>query len=268
MEGLTLSISVDLVFGGILLLLGRGSGKEILRKEAIAIVGLSWIVCAIFGALPYIFCEPRMRMADAFFESMSGFTATGATVINHLETFPNGILLWRCLTQWLGGMGILVLFVALLSYLGVGSKALFRHESSAKEGGGLQARIHDVALKLWQIYVGLSLVLFSGFVLLGMSVFDSICHTFTTISTGGFSPHGASIGYYNNPLIEIWTMIFMVLGGISFMLYAWLLRGKWDRWVKEEETKYFLGIIASVTLAIALHLANKHTMKVNHPLCF
>lgn len=253
-EGLTLSVSVNIVFGLILLMLGRGSGKEILRKEAIAIVGLSWIVCAVFGALPYVFCEPRMGLADAFFESMSGFTTTGASVIQDLETYPKGILLWRCLTQWLGGMGILVLFVALLSYLGVGSKALFRHESSAKEGGGLQARIHDVALKLWQIYVVLSLVLFGGFKLLGMSVFDALCHTFATISTGGFSPHGLSIGHYNNPLIEAWTMLFMVLGGISFMLYAWLLRGKWDRWRKEEETKYFLGIVATVTLAITLHL--------------
>ncbi|MDA7618271.1 MAG: TrkH family potassium uptake protein [Verrucomicrobiota bacterium] len=266
-EGLLLSVSVDLVAGCVLLLLGRGGGKEILRKEAIAIVGLSWIVCAFFGAIPYLVSEPRMQLADAFFESMSGFTTTGASIIPDLEQVPRGILLWRGLTQWLGGLGILVLFVALLSYLGVGSKALFRHESSAKESGGLQARIHDVALRMWQIYLALSLVLFGGFILLGMPFFDAVCHTFTTVSTGGFSPHNRSLGHYNDPLIECWAMLFMILGGVSFMLYAWLLRGKWGRWKKEEETKYFLGVLLVATALIAgYHVFGRENMTILHAL--
>ena len=253
-EGLAISVAINLGASMVLLYLGRGSGKEILRKEAIAIVGSSWLICALFGALPYMLCEPRMAFADAFFESMSGFTTTGASIIEDLEGFPQGILLWRCLTQWLGGMGILVLFVAVLSYLGVGSKALFRHESSAKEGGGLQSRIHDVALRLWQIYLFLSLVLFLGFIGLNMPVFDALCHTFTTISAGGFSPHAAGIGYYDNVWIELWCMLFMMLGGVSFMLYAWLLRGKWERWRKEEEMKYFLGIVLGCVVVLTAYL--------------
>lgn len=255
-EGLSISVGINLGACLLFLWMGRGSGREVLRKEAIAIVGSSWLICALFGSLPYMFSEPKMGFCDAFFESMSGFTTTGASIIDDLGVFPQGILLWRCLTQWLGGMGILVLFVAVLSYLGAGSKALFRHESSAKEGGGLQARIHNVAIRLWQIYLFFSLLLFLGFLAFGMPVFDAVCHTFTTISTGGFSPHNSGLGYYNNTFIEIWAMIFMVIGGVSFMLYAWLLRGRFDRWKKEEETKYFIGLLVLSILLLSFYNAS------------
>ena len=250
-EAFLISTLITLTSGIILAFLGRGSGVELLRKEAIAVVGLGWILSAIYGALPFLLSEPHLGLADAFFESMSGFTTTGATVISDLETVPRGINLWRCFTQWLGGVGILVLFVAVLSYLGVGSKAIFRHESSAKEGGGLQARIHDVALILWKIYVGLSIVCTLGLKGLGMSWYDAVCHAMTAISTGGFSPHNASVAYFDNVWIELWLMLFMVIGGISFMLYAWLLRGRWDRWKKEEETRMFLALLVGVSFVIA-----------------
>lgn len=249
-EGFGVSMLISLLAGSIMVLLGWHSGTDLLRKEAIAVVGLGWLVCAVFGALPYILCTPRLGMVDAFFESMSGFTTTGATVIRDLDEVPRAVILWRALTQWLGGLGILVLFVALLSYLGVGSKALFRHESSAKEGGGLQARIHDVAVRLWQIYVMLSLTCCLGLMAMGMTLYDSICHTFTALSTGGFSPYNQSISYFDNIWIELWLVLFMILGGISFMLYAWILRGRRDRWKKEEETKYYLRILAVATVAI------------------
>ena len=247
--------SIATLFSGIVLTyLGRGAGVEMLRKEAIAVVGVGWILCAEYGALPFALSEPRLGLADAFFESMSGFTTTGATVITDLTAIPHSINLWRCFTQWLGGLGILVLFVAVLSYLGVGSKAIFRHESSAKEGGGLQSRIHDVALMLWLIYLSLSIVCTLGLKLLGMSWFDAICHALTAISTGGFSPHNESVGFFNNVWIEIWLMIFMIIGGISFMLYAWFARGRWSRWRKEEETKVFLFLLLTVSLIIAAFL--------------
>lgn len=240
--------------GILLIFLGRDEKSELLRKEAIAVVGLSWLVCSAFGALPYIFSEARLTPIEAFFEAVSGFTTTGASVFGDVESLPRSILFWRSLTQWLGGLGILVLFVALLTYLGVGSKALFRHESSAKSGEGVQARIRDVAARLWQIYLGLTVICTLGLVVLGMSLFDAINHSFAAISTGGFSTRNASIAAFDSLAIELWIVLFMLLGGISFMLYAWLLRGKWERWKKEEETKAFLFIVGAITVIIALDL--------------
>jgi trk system potassium uptake protein TrkH len=195
---------------------------------------------------------------------MSGFTTTGATVIAGLDGFPRAILLWRSLTQWLGGLGILVLFVALLSSLGVASKALFQHESSAKRGASaVQARMQDLAVRLWQIYVGLSIVCFLGLLWLGLDPFESVCHALTAISTGGFSLHDESIGAYDNAAVELWLVLFMVLGGMSFILYMRLLRREWARWKAEEEAKFYLGLMLVVTAVIAMDLVlveNKHTL--------
>ncbi len=249
------SIGVTVTVGSILYLIGRRAGREILRKEAIAVVGLGWLICTGFGALPYLMCTPALDFAGAIFESASGFTTTGASVIPDLNIYPRSILLWRSFTQWLGGLGILVLFVALLSYLGVGSKALFRHESSAKTGEGLRARIQDVAVRLWQIYLGLTVLCALGLTVLGMDLFEAVCHSFTALSTGGFGTRNESIAAYQSFAIELWLVIFMGLGGISFMLYAWLLRGKWERWKTEEETKTYLAIIGLATLVIAIDLS-------------
>lgn len=254
-QALLNSIAFAAGIGLILFLGGRRSGEQILRKEAIAIVGLGWLTCAVVGALPFVMSEPGLSAPAALFESMSGFTTTGSTVIADLDEYPRSILLWRSLTQWLGGMGILVLFVALLSYLGVGSKAIFHHESSAKSGsGGLQARIHDVAVRMWQIYMTLSIVCCLGLKGLGLSWYDAVTHTFTALSTGGFSPYNASIAHFDNLWIELWLVAFMILGGISFMLYAWLLRRRWDRWKNEEETKLFLVVITIATTLVTLDL--------------
>ena len=248
------SIAVTLAAGLALILAGRGSGTEMLRKEAISIVGLGWILCAGFGALPYVFGTPGLSVTDAFFESMSGFTTTGATVITDLDKHPRSILLWRSLTQWLGGLGILVLFVALLSYLGVGSKALFGHESSARSSQGLQARIHDVAIRLWLIYLALTIACTLGLAVMGMSWYDAVSHALTAISTGGFSPENRSVAAYDHLGIELWLTGFMLLGSVSFILYAWLLRGRWDRWRDEEEARYFILIVLAATVVIALDL--------------
>ncbi|MCF7764473.1 MAG: TrkH family potassium uptake protein [Verrucomicrobia bacterium] len=253
-EAFAASNVASTLVGLILITFGKGSGREMLRKEAVAVVGLGWFVCAAFGALPYILCEPSLGPAAAFFESVSGFTTTGSSVIRDLDALPRSILLWRSLTQWLGGLGILVLFVALLSSLGAGSKALFHHEYSAKNGGGLQARIQDVATRFLQIYTGLTIVCAGGLMLMGMNPYESVCHAMTTLSTGGFSPRNTSIAAYHSLAIELWITLFMLLGGISFMLYAWLLRGRWDRWKTDEETKVFLCIIAGVTTIIATNL--------------
>lgn len=253
-EGFLLAVTFTAASGGVLRFLGRGSGREILRKEAVAVVGLGWLVCAAFGALPYVLCEPGMAPVPALFESMSGFTTTGATVITDLKAYPRSLLLWRSLTQWLGGVGILVLFVALLSTVGVGSKALFQHESSAKTGGGVRARIQDVAARLWLIYLGLSITCCVGLRFLGMNWYEAVCHTMTAISTGGFSTRNASIAAFDSLGIELWLTLFMVLGGVSFMLYAWLLRGRWSRLKAEEEVKVYLALLLIAGLIIAVDL--------------
>ncbi len=249
-----LSIAISFGVGGILFLLGRRAGREMLRKEGIAIVGLGWLVCGLFGALPFLFSDSGFSPSEAVFESISGFTTTGATVITDLDEIPRSLILWRALTQWLGGLGILVLFVALLASLGVGSKALFRHESSAKSGQGVQTRIHEVAVRLWLIYGGLSLLCCLGLIVLGTSVFDAICHTFTAISTGGFSPYNESIAAFESLGVELWLTLFMMLGGISFMFYAWLLRGRFERWRREEEVKAFLLLLLGCSLIVAVDL--------------
>lgn len=247
----------SLVAGGIGVLLvffGRGSGKEILRKEAVAIVGLGWLVASFFGALPYLFCTSSLGPTDAFFESVSGFTTTGATVIQDLTQSPRPILLWRSATQWLGGMGILVLFVALLSNLGAGSKSLFRHESSAKTGYGFHARIRQTALQLWQIYAVLTVVCVVGLMVLGMPLFDAILHGFSAISTGGFSPENTSVAAYGSPAIDAWLCVFMALGGTSFLLMAWILRGGAARVRRDEELRAYLAILLAATAVVALDL--------------
>jgi trk system potassium uptake protein len=254
-DALWISGAITAFSGAVLLFLGWNSGREILRKEAIAIVGLSWVVAVLFGALPYLLSEPRLGVVAAMFESASGFTTTGATVMDDLNRFPRSLLLWRALTQWLGGLGILVLFVALLTYFGVGSKALFRHESTAKSSEGLRAKIHDVAAILLKIYVAMSVLCCLGLWALGMTFYDALAHTFTAVSTGGFSPRNESIAAYDSLGIELWLVLFMILGGISFMLYAWLLRSRWERWGREEETRFFLGLLAAAVIVIAVDVA-------------
>lgn len=254
-RALGFSALITAATGGLLYHFGRGSSREILRREAIAIVGLGWTFSTLFGALPYILCSPSLDPAAAVFESASGFTTTGSSVIANVEIWPRGLLLWRATTQWLGGMGILVLFVAVLSMAGAGgAKSLFRRESSGKLGEGFAARMRDTAVRLWQIYLGLSAVCLLGLVALGMPLFDAVCHTFATISTGGFSTHNASVGYYASPAIEWWLVVFMVLGAISFMLYAWLLARRWNRWKQDEETRFYLGLLAVVSAAVTASL--------------
>lgn len=254
-RALGFSALITTACGALLRWWGRGSSREILRREAIAIVGLGWTLSTIFGALPYILSAPSLPPAAAIFESASGFTTTGASAIADVEVWPRGLLLWRATTQWLGGMGILVLFVAVLSMAGGGGgKSLFRGESSAKLGEGFAARMRDTALRLWQIYLGLSLACLAGFVVLGMPVFDAVCHTFATLSTGGFSTRNASIAAFGSPAIEWWTILFMILGAVSFMLYAWLLARRWAKWQQDEETRFYLWMLGLTTIAVSASL--------------
>ncbi len=249
-----ISATITLSVAGMLAWLGRNSGTHLLRKEAVALVGLSWIAAGIFGALPYIFAANNISPAAAIFESVSGFTTTGASVIADLDVVPRSVLLWRAMTHWLGGLGIAVLFVAVLSHFGPGSKSLFRHENAGASTGGFDPRAQGTAVLLLKIYVVLTVVCTLGLWFFGMSLFDAVTHAMATVSTGGFSTRNTSIAYYESPAIELWITAFMVLGGISLMLFGWLVRRRFERWKRDEETKMYLVIIFFGTALIAANL--------------
>lgn len=226
------------------------------KREAIVIVGIGWLLCSAFGGLPYMLCPPYLTPAGAFFETASGFTTTGSSVMTIIEEWPRGILLWRASTQLLGGIGILVLFVALLSYIGVSSKSLFNNESSFRSGDLGLARIQDTAMLLLRIYFGLTLVCLVGLRFMGLSWFSAACHGFTTVSTGGFSTHTASIAHYtkwdNSWLIELWLIVFMMLSSLNFLLFVVILRRNWKRVISEEDARWFIGICALFIMLIAV----------------
>lgn len=253
-ESFATSVGVCTVAAFLFIALGRGAEGDLLRRESVSAVGLGWLACTFFGAIPFILCEPRMDLAGGLFESVSGFTTTGATCISDLGDVPRSLLLWRSLTQWLGGVGILVLFVALLSSFGASSKALFRHESSTKETEGLSSRIQRISIHLWMIYMVLTVLAFLGLRVLGMGDFDALCHAFAAISTGGFGTYNDSVAHFDSVGIELWLIVIMVLGSINFVLYAWLLRGHWVRWRQDEASKMLLWVIGVATVVIAVDL--------------
>lgn len=268
-KSLFLSAFIVAVLGGVMMLLGIGKIERVPRREGIVVVGLGWLLCGMAGSLPYLLGEPKLTLSDAFFESVSGFTTTGSTVMasdpkagGDIESWPRGILMWRAATQWLGGMGILVLFVALLSYLGLGSKSLFRNESSFQTGEASTARIRDTAILLWKIYVCITIVCALGLKMMGLSTYNAIAHTFTVVSTAGFSPHNDSIGYYmnwgNGWLIELWLSFFMLLCSISFVLWAVILRKRWTRLRNEEEGKLFVCLCTVAVLILVMVIGNSH----------
>lgn len=245
-----ISTGITLGAGLAMYLSGLGTPNEVLRREAIAVAGLSWIAISLFGALPYYLCEPGLGAFASIFESVSGFTTTGASVMEEVETFPAPILLWRSVTQWLGGIGILVVFVAVLSFLGVGSRSLMQRESSLNISASGISRIRDLAASLLKVYLILSLFCYLGLVFLGMGHFDAICHSMTTIATGGFSTKTQSIAHFNSPAIEIWMTLFMFLSAIGFMFYIFLAHRRWSRIRAEEEARYYLFLVAGACLLI------------------
>lgn len=262
-EALIGGAGITIVAGLGLAAIGWKAPNEFLRREALVIVGLSWILSAFFGALPYFFCNPgeayRLDAAASLFESMSGLTTTGATILTDIEAFPKAILLWRALTQYIGGIGILVLFIAVLSFLGVGGRTMMAQETSLNISESRSSKIGETAWGLLKVYLVLSLVCFIGLLALGMPMFDSVCHTFTAISTAGFSPKNDSIHHYNHLGIEIWIAVFMLLGSVSFMFYLLIVKRNKDerdlRRIKgEEEARYYLIIVFVAIVLVSLNL--------------
>ena len=244
--------AVTLAGGGALFVWGRGSRRTIYRREALAVVGLGWLLIGAFGALPYLLTGTCTGFADAYFEATSGFTTTGATVLGDLSSVSHGVLFWRMLTHWLGGMGIIVLFTALFAHLGVGAKQLFRSETPGPITENLRPTIKESALTMWKIYSSLTAVLVVLLMLCGMGPFDAVCHAFATLATGGYSTHDQSVGYFNSLAVEMVLLVFMFIAGVNFTLYYQALRGNWRSLARNREFHVYAGTIALVSLVIAV----------------
>ncbi len=255
LEVLTTSFFITLSSGIILYFLTRSrKAVELKHRDGFAVVTLSWLAISFFGSLPYILSGTCPSLADAYFEAMAGFTTTGASVLGNLESLPEGILLWRSLTQWMGGMGIIVFSIAILPLLGTGGTQLFKAEAPDIGVEKLKPRMLDTAKSLWYIYAGLTALLAVILTVCGMDLFDAVCHAFTTMATGGFSTKTASIAHFKNPAIEIVITVFMLLAGINFALHFYALRGKFSRFTKSSEFKFYCTVVVSSITVISLSL--------------
>jgi trk system potassium uptake protein TrkH len=232
----------------------RSDKKEIGNREGFAIVGMGWMGVCLLGALPYLFAGTFSSVVNACFESTSGFTTTGATVIGDLEALPKGILFWRSLTHWLGGMGIILLSMAILPMLGVGGMQLYRAEVPGPVPDRLKPRIRETAKTLWMVYLLISVLEVFFLWIGGMSPFDAVCHTFGTMATGGFSTHNASIGHYGSAYLEGVITVFMIAAGANFALHYQLLLGKPLRYLQDNEFRFYLFSILLFTLGLVLLL--------------
>ena len=235
------------LFVGILLILGNKSDNfNISLKQAFLITTTSWISIAIFGSLPFIFSDLGLSFTDAFFESMSGITTTGSTILSGLDNLPHGILIWRALLQWIGGIGIIVIAIAFLPILKVGGMQLFHTESSEK----VLPRAAQIASIIGIIYLFLTILCSGLLYFFGMPVFDSIAHSMTTLATGGFSTSDMSIGKYDNVNIELIISLFMILGSLPFVLYLQTLRGNFFVIFKDSQVQFFLFLIVTSILIV------------------
>ena len=235
---------------GIVLILTCRVKYDLRLREGFTLVALTWICFAFLGALPFYLSGYIPSYTDAFFETMSGFTTTGASILLNIEQLPHGLLFWRSFTHWLGGMGIILLSLAILPLLGVGGMQLYKAEVPGPEHDKLKPRIKDTAKILWEVYLLITVIEIGLLYLAGMDLFDSMCHTFGTMATGGFSTKNASIGHYNSAWVDYIIIIFMIIAGINFSLHYKALRGKVTIYGKDPETKFFLFLIVIGTLII------------------
>jgi trk system potassium uptake protein TrkH len=258
-DGTTLALlySMALSMGAGLLFFRLGKIADdavISHRDGVAIVTFGWIIAGFIGALPFLLSGFIPHFTDAYFESVSGFTTTGASILTNIEALPRGLLLWRSLIQWFGGMGIIVFSIAILPFLGVGGMQLYKAEIPSPVMDKLKPRISDTAKALWKVYLLITILQILLLVLGGMPVFEAACHAFCTMPTGGFSPRNASIAYYNDPYFEGVIIFFMLLAGINFSLHYKLLRGDLQVFYRDPECRTFLIIVAAFTVIIAMDI--------------
>ena len=247
-----ISAVINVGLGGTIVLLTKNAEKTIGKKEGFIIVSSVWIVFSFFGSLPYVISGAIPNFTNAFFETISGFTTTGSSVLNDIEALPHGILFWRSITQWLGGMGIIVLSLAILPVFGIGGMQLYMAEVPGPTPDKISPRIRQTAKTLWVIYLGFTVaetvLLWIG----GMTFFDAVCHSFTTMATGGFSTKQASIAYWSSPFIQYVIVIFMFFAGTNFTISYLMLKGKFKTAFKDEEFRYYGFFVLFFTLLISI----------------
>lgn len=255
MAAFGISICINVILGYLLTRI-KVTKTKIKVKEGLAIVTLGWVFASIFGALPFYISGSIPSYVDALFETVSGFTTTGATIINDIEVLPMGILFWRSFTHWIGGMGILVVAVAVLPMMGEGGFHVFKAESPGPIADKIVPRIKDTAKILYMTYILISLIEFVLLMIGGMNVFESAVHTFGTLGTGGFSTRNGSIGAFNSSYITIVISIFMIMSGTNFSLYYDCFKGKWKDVIKNSELRFYLGIILVSVFFITIDMNN------------
>ncbi|QNJ96902.1 TrkH family potassium uptake protein [Constantimarinum furrinae] len=246
------SAAVVFICGVVLMFITRNHRKEIQKREGYIIVTFGWICMSLAGTLPYIFTGAIPNFTNAFFETMSGYTTTGASIVTEIEQLPEGILIWRSITHWIGGMGIIVLAIAILPLLGIGGMQLFAAEAPGPGGDKLHPRITDTAKRLWIIYVGYTVAETILLKIAGMSFFDAINHSLSTLSTGGFSTKNNSVAYWNaQPVIQYIIMVFMFLAGTNFVLSYFAFKTKFSKIFRDEEFKSYLFLIVGLSILAA-----------------
>ncbi len=253
---------VTIVFGTLFFLSNFDHDKKLNLQQAFLLTALSWVSISIFGSLPFIFSNMNLSITDAFFESMSGITTTGSTIISNLESAPKGILFWRAILQWLGGIGIIVMAITLMPIMNVGGMQLFKisnNNSSEK----ILPKSKEIALRLIYIYLGLTALCALTYSFFGMGIFDSLTHSMTTIATGGFSNYNESIGFFNSLSIEITSMIFIILGSIPFIAYIKFINGNKKILFSDTQIKTFIKIILISILILSIYILSDKNIEFN-----
>lgn len=275
-DGVALSIILaaftTLLTGLFMMLVTRQHEKTLHKREGYLVVSLGWILMTLSGMLPYLFSGVFTSFSSAFFETMSGYTTTGSSVLSDIEALPKGILFWRSLTHWIGGMGIIVLAIAILPLLGIGGMQLFTAEAPGPNSDKLHPRITDTAKRLWYIYVSYTfletLLLWAA----GMSLFDAVNHAMSTLSTGGFSTKNMSVAHWNDaPLIQYIIIVFMFIAGVNFVMSYFVFTGKIQKIMKDEEFRFYASMIGIITLLVTLVLVfyvDMQQSSFDHPQVF
>lgn len=261
-SALFISTSITVAAGILLTLLGRNAPKNISKRDGYLIVALTWVICSFFGMLPFCISGYIPSISNAFFETMSGFTTTGSSILNDIESLPNSLLFWRSIIQWIGGMGIIVLTLAILPALGVGGSSLFAAEVPGPTPDRLLPKITSTAKRLWFIYLALTL---TETILLrfgGMKWFDAICHSFTTMATGGYSTKQASIGYWDSPFIQYVIIAFMFLAGMNFTMSYFVAHFKFKKVWRNEEFRWYTYITLGFIIIISAGIYISHSFNI------
>lgn len=252
---LLITTLVALTVGGLLMVTNRRYSTYFSHREGFFIVTVAWLIFTLIGMLPYLLNGSLLTVTDAFIETMSGFTTTGCTVMNDIDAQPHGLLLWRSMTQWIGGLGIVVFSLALLPRFASGNTHMFSAEVTGMTVDKLRPRIQSTSLTLWRLYVLLTALCTALYCLGGMSLFDAVCHAMTTMSSGGFSTHQASIGWYQSPFIEYVCSFFLFLTSVNFTLYYFLRVGLWKPVVRNDELRWFFYLVVGFTALFILLFA-------------